>query len=294
MRQNSAWAGALVIIGLALSTPSAWAVQTRRAAVDKPGEPLIVTLATDQSFYAVGQPVRMKLTLCNASAEPVTLRFHSGYRYDFRASQVPGGRVVWQWSQDKLFVQAVSEWTLEPGETWEATAWWNPQVPVGIYALDAGVICDAPAPLMSPPVMVRIGDARAGHTPQSEAARDGSLVSLWLPPEPMRIRFTEYDGGGISGFAGYRATVDTREIAVEEARRLQGWVAAAAFWSLPPELFSPAESNLPPSCDREGIWYELTVETPGRQHTVATDGIAVPPALAQLQGWLMAHAQPVN
>jgi hypothetical protein len=228
------------------------------------------------------------------SAEPVTLRFHSGYRYDFRACQVPVGRVVWQWSQDKVFVQGSSERTLEPGETWEATAWWKKPAPMGVYALEGVVTCDAPGPLIAPPVMVRIGDAGAGRNTQSEFARDGSHVSPWLPPVPMRIRFTEYDGGGISGWAVYRATIDTRELPVEEARRLQGWVVAAAFWSLPPEIVSPVESNLPPSCDRVGIWYELTVETPGRQHTVATDGIDVPPALAQLRDWLMAHADAIN
>jgi Intracellular proteinase inhibitor len=165
MRKISAWAGALVIIGVALPAPTAWAQPARYVAAD---EPVIVTLAAGQSIYAVGQPVPMKLTLCNASAERVTLRFRSSYRCDFRARQVPGGRVVWQWSQGKVFLPAFNEQTLEPGETWEATVWWKAEVPVGIYALDAVVTCDAPGPLISAPVLVRIVGVSAGGNTQSD------------------------------------------------------------------------------------------------------------------------------
>jgi len=76
---------------------------------------LELTLEVEEQAYWVGQPVRLILAVKNVGAEPKTLRFSSGQRYDFVVALA--GREVWRWSKGKLFTQALTSITLAPGET---------------------------------------------------------------------------------------------------------------------------------------------------------------------------------
>src|SRR5262249_42369325 len=66
--------------------------------------PLTITLATDGVYYRAGQPVRLKMTIRNTGAEPITLRFNTSQRYDFVARRVPDGPILWQWSFNRYFL----------------------------------------------------------------------------------------------------------------------------------------------------------------------------------------------
>jgi len=83
-----------------------------------PVEPagLRADLATDAARYRPGQPVRLSLTLTNHSAGPVTLRFTTGQRYDFRILDAADGP-VWTWSDGRAFIMSLGSLTLRPEES---------------------------------------------------------------------------------------------------------------------------------------------------------------------------------
>lgn len=82
--------------------------------------PLVTTLQT----AAAPDSVRFTLQVTNASAQPVTLHFSSGQSYDFTVSD--GGSVVWRWSEDHMFTQALRGEPLAPGQTRSWSETWRP------------------------------------------------------------------------------------------------------------------------------------------------------------------------
>jgi Intracellular proteinase inhibitor len=152
----------VLMIALILTAPVARANEgpSRGTPIDEPvvgAGSLTVTLTADQGSYPLGRPVQMELGVRNVSTQPITLRFSSTFQYDFRARAVPGGRVVWQWSRGRRFLAVESEKVLQPGETAAEIAFWKPQVPAGVYALDAVLNCADLGPLIPRPVLIRIG-----------------------------------------------------------------------------------------------------------------------------------------
>jgi len=93
-------------------------------------------LSTDRSQYQPGQTVVMKMTVTNPFDEPVTLKFTSGKTYDFIIRD-HAGQKVWQWSDGKVFTQALQQRELAAGESYEVSARWT--VPEGENKLPAGL-----------------------------------------------------------------------------------------------------------------------------------------------------------
>lgn len=60
--------------------------------------------------------ITMNLVITNNTLSPVVLDYTSGQRYDF-ALLDSGKNVLYRWSADKLFIQALSSTTIEPGES---------------------------------------------------------------------------------------------------------------------------------------------------------------------------------
>ena len=60
--------------------------------------------------------ITMSLFITNNSLEPVVLDYTSGQRYDF-ALLDSNKNVLYRWSADKLFIQALSSMTIAPGES---------------------------------------------------------------------------------------------------------------------------------------------------------------------------------
>ncbi len=69
--------------------------------------------------------VRFILHVTNNGHEPVQLSFPTSQRYDF-VVETPGGEEIWRWSDGMGFLQALSQETLAPGDSWEMEAVWDP------------------------------------------------------------------------------------------------------------------------------------------------------------------------
>jgi len=78
--------------------------------------PVEIALAASKAGYVVGEPVELTLTVTNWGGEAVAYRFNDAQRYDFVVMR-ENGTVVWRWSHDKAFAQALGTLTLPPGES---------------------------------------------------------------------------------------------------------------------------------------------------------------------------------
>jgi intracellular proteinase inhibitor BsuPI/copper amine oxidase-like protein len=87
------------------------------------GGPLMITLRTDKKEYRAGEPVQLTLEARNTSGAPVTLQMSSGQKYDFEVAR--GDTVVWKWSDDRMFTQALVDMTVAPNQTLVYRETWN-------------------------------------------------------------------------------------------------------------------------------------------------------------------------
>lgn len=121
--------GAVMLVAL-------WACSPANPASDEaPGaqeEEASVDLATTLGVETGSDGVEFRLHVTNASPRPVTLHFGDGQRYDF-VVRGPDGGVVWRWSADQMFTQAVGKEVLPAGESLRYGARWSADVPPGTY-----------------------------------------------------------------------------------------------------------------------------------------------------------------
>jgi len=75
--------------------------------------------------------VRFALNVTNAGGEPIRLDFNSGQRFDVSVTDAQG-TVVWRWSADRSFIQALGSEMVEPGATLSYDAEWV-GAPPGTY-----------------------------------------------------------------------------------------------------------------------------------------------------------------
>lgn len=86
----------------------------------------------------LGSPVRFVLELRNLTDETLTLNFSSSLQYDFEVHDSKN-KLVWNWSHDKLFTQALTTIILDPNDQVKFTPEWDQkdnegrQIPAGIY-----------------------------------------------------------------------------------------------------------------------------------------------------------------
>lgn len=106
----------LVIAALALGAAAPPAAQQ---AVGR----LRVELTLNKSTYLAGEPVEARLVVRVEGDGAARLQFRSGQRFDLIIRRQ--GILVWRWSHDKAFTQAVEEVTLRPGETLTFRAAWD-------------------------------------------------------------------------------------------------------------------------------------------------------------------------
>jgi hypothetical protein len=81
-----------------------------------------------------GETVQVNLTLTNLGAQPVTLTFPSSKIFDVKVVD-SSGRVVYRWSQDKVFLTVIVQLVLKPGESRNETLTWKCELPEGDYIL---------------------------------------------------------------------------------------------------------------------------------------------------------------
>ncbi|MGI8970179.1 MAG: BsuPI-related putative proteinase inhibitor, partial [Dehalococcoidia bacterium] len=134
-------------------------------AVPLPAGALQLELTAGRSAYSPGPPVVLTLTVTNPGSAPATLAFPSSQQYDFEVRL--GERVLWRWSAERAFLQALTQRTMVPGERWVVTETWNGrddqgQVPAaGTYG---AVAClTSPANTFTAALPLRLGECDAGQ-----------------------------------------------------------------------------------------------------------------------------------
>ena len=76
---------------------------------------LCCCILTDAHRYRAGSPIKLRLLVRNDSAEPIELTFPTSQVYDFRLLDSEG-RKVWQWSDGKAFLMAITRRAFQPGQ----------------------------------------------------------------------------------------------------------------------------------------------------------------------------------
>jgi hypothetical protein len=82
-------------------------------------------VASTLEVAMLASSVRLLLHVTNATEEPLDFTFPTSQRYDFVVED-GSGTEVWRWSEDRAFLQVITEARLEPGETWTMEAVWEP------------------------------------------------------------------------------------------------------------------------------------------------------------------------
>ena len=72
----------------------------------------------------VGRPVRFTLRLTNVTGKTEQLTFPTGQRYDFWV--MDGDEEVWRWSDDRVFIQAITNASIDTQGTLVLTENWTP------------------------------------------------------------------------------------------------------------------------------------------------------------------------
>jgi hypothetical protein len=154
-------------------------------------------IATDQTTYTEGQPVRIELVIRNTGTEPVMYQFSSGQKYDFWAEK--DGVEVWRWSKGKMFTQALTSTTVAPGreisfaETWDQLDNDGNAVAVGecVVMAQLTTMGDRPAPVS---MTIRIEPKATAAVSLTDIQKNPSaylnkIVTIsgvyygWRPPE---------------------------------------------------------------------------------------------------------------
>lgn len=96
---------------------------TGPAQVDTLPRALTAELALRPDRLRQGQTATFELTVRNRSDQPARVTFPTGQQFDFEVWR--DNRVVWKWSRDRAFTQAVSTLALQPGQAMTFTGRWN-------------------------------------------------------------------------------------------------------------------------------------------------------------------------
>lgn len=95
---------------------------------------LELTLAIPEKVQA-GTPVTVSFTLSNMGEEPESFSLpYLGFRFDFAIYE--NGQLVYQWSKNRVFAEAIDHVTIPPGESLMETLSSSPQtLPSGTYTV---------------------------------------------------------------------------------------------------------------------------------------------------------------
>jgi len=90
-----------------------------------------LTINLDKTEFNPGEIIDVKLVVQNLREENVTFTFSSGYQFDFVVYD-EDSQVVCSWSDDKAFIQAITHFSLGPGESRNWVGSWNQTVYNGL------------------------------------------------------------------------------------------------------------------------------------------------------------------
>lgn len=97
------------------------------------GKPLASSLTA-----SIDGGVELAFHITNTTAKSIELRFPSGQTHDFTVLDGQG-RVVWRWSADRMFTQALQTKNLAAGETITFRERWEQAAPRGSYTVVAAL-----------------------------------------------------------------------------------------------------------------------------------------------------------
>ncbi|MDI3481461.1 MAG: hypothetical protein PWQ97_1116 [Tepidanaerobacteraceae bacterium] len=81
------------------------------------------TLSLNRAIYKLGEPVVIRLRKKNILSVPLTLTYRTSQKVDFRITK--DNNLVWQWSRNQAFTQAIIADTFQPGEIKIYRAIWD-------------------------------------------------------------------------------------------------------------------------------------------------------------------------
>lgn len=135
---------------------------SRLATACFPASPPFVGVATDGQVYHNGKTAALALTVATKQKKPQTMDFASSKRYDFLLfPENEPNNAIWQWSQGRMFSQALTKLTLRPGESITFVVTTDFKLPSGDYPkpgryLLQGVLCTRDKPVYSAPLTIEI------------------------------------------------------------------------------------------------------------------------------------------
>lgn len=104
--------------------------------------PEIVDMPLDATLDAeIDGDARFSFRVVNTGTTAITLTFSSGKRADIVVEN-ESGETVWRWSDGRMFTQAITRATLEPGEQIEESFTWS-DPPPGRYVATGTLEADA-------------------------------------------------------------------------------------------------------------------------------------------------------
>ena len=132
----------LPLLGANAPAPAAPQPAAPQPAAPKPAvSPWQVQARAAKTRVKRGEPLRLQISVRNASQKPATLQFSSGQSVEFQATRVGETEVFWTWSADKMFVQALRQETFTPNEITVWQAQWDAPPP-GTYRITGSVTAD--------------------------------------------------------------------------------------------------------------------------------------------------------
>ncbi len=81
------------------------------------------TLSLNKGVYRLGEQIIIRFRKKNILNVPLTLTYRTSQKVDFRVTR--DDRLVWQWSQGRVFTQAITTDRLQPGEEIVYREVWN-------------------------------------------------------------------------------------------------------------------------------------------------------------------------
>jgi hypothetical protein len=95
----------LALVSLVFTVPA--------ASVKAGSNGLSLVVKTDKPVYKTKEPVAMTLTVVNQDSVPFSATLPNSQIFDFYLYQAD--KIVWRWSEGRVFMQVLGTLTLEPG-----------------------------------------------------------------------------------------------------------------------------------------------------------------------------------
>lgn len=147
------------------------------------------SLAANRSRYRLGQQVKFKFTITNATNKTIHYDFLSSQQFDITLSDA-NGRPVWDWAQGKTFAPTITRISLKPNQkrTFEA-AWYGRDaqghpVAAGVYTATARMTSDDHPAITGGVVVDTDTDPNNLGVPTRSPAENGAVRAVHLNP-PM-------------------------------------------------------------------------------------------------------------